>query len=330
MQKSASEFLPIPSTRQYCFVIGTVASLLPLACTNPLSRGPVEVTRESWDAQGLPGTHLATSHFDLYTTVDDAELLDFLPHFLEAAYGRYVEILPPNAEPATKLQTYLFATQRQWDSFTRRRFPSRYNVYSRIQMGGFSEGDTCVVYYLPQRGDTLAVIAHEGMHQYFGSQFQQRIPAWLNEGLACYCEGFDIAGNKTRFSATNNRFRINALRDALRSEGLLDLTDFLSTNAGKVIHKSRSRLTRSYYAQAWALIAYLRDGAPAEYRAGLKELLEDVRRGDLNRRARATRVSSESASRMSFGEAVFRTYVTDDLEEFDLRFREYARKLAGF
>jgi len=288
----------------------------------------VAVTQEDWQYQHTPGVHLTTEHFDVYTTTEDQELRSYLPGFLEATYRQYADLLPPPPGEHPRLQTYLFANQRQWDSFVRRNFPQRYDVYARIQVGGFAEGGTCVAYNVQPRSYTLSVIANEGMHQYFGVHFEQRIPAWLNEGMACYCEGFDFRRGRPVFTPQRNTVRLNPLREALAGDTLLPLPELLATDAGQVIIQSRSRAVRTYYAQAWALIVYLRHGADGGYAERFEAMMADVAAGQLGRRARAARLTAPDPGAVHFGESVFRAYIDEDLDAFDERFRAFMAKLA--
>ncbi|MCP4249534.1 MAG: M1 family metallopeptidase [bacterium] len=296
----------------------------------PQAAGPVLVIDEPWSYSGTEGVHLTTDHFDIYTTVDDTELRDYLPGFLEAVYRQYADLLPPPPEARSRLKTYLFINQRQWDRFVRENFPERYDVYSRIQVGGFAVGGTCVAYNISPRTYTLSVIAHEGLHQYFGSQFDQRIPAWLNEGLACYCEGFDFRRERAVFTPRRNTFRMNSLREALAGDALLPLSELLGTDAGQVIVQSRTRHTEPYCAQAWALIVFLRHGGNGAYADGFDRMLAEVAAGRLSRRARAARLTTNAPAKATFGENVFRAYITEDLADFEARFREFMISLVGF
>jgi len=311
--------------------------LFVLACLLPATPGchrngdePIfELRQEEWSFQRAPGVHLTTDHFDIYTTLDNRRMQEYLPLFLESVYRQYARLLPP-PDSDRRLQTYLFANQYQWRDFVRRRFPGRHEFLTSVQVGGFATGDMCVAYYRRPTAYTLAVIAHEGMHQYFGTYFDQRIPAWLNEGLACYCEGFDLRRDRPVFEPEHNTFRINRLREALANDTLLPLQHLLDTNAGSVILQSQAQLTSAYYAQAWALVVFLRHGGEDSSARQFDEMLADVAGGRLQERAQATRITSEQPGRMSFGEAVFRTYITEDLATFEEQYREYLLRLADF
>ncbi|HUU82308.1 MAG TPA: DUF1570 domain-containing protein [Phycisphaerae bacterium] len=276
----------------------------------------------------MQGTQITTEHFDIYTTVDDQEMRDYVPRFLEACYRQYADLLTPPEGPSPRMQTYLFANQRQSAEFTRQKFPGRTDVYERIGVGGFAIEGSCVTFYTRPRYYMLRTLAHEGLHQYFGAHFKQRIPAWLNEGMATYCEGFDLQRRQPVFSPTENSFRLNALREALSSDALIPLTELLSTHAGEVIVQAKSRLTQTYYAQVWALVVFLRHGADRTYAAGFEEMLADVAAGRLTARARAAGIAAETPSAAVTGEAVFRAYITDDLPAFEKAYRDYMVELA--
>ena len=71
-----------------------------------------------------------------------------------------------------------------------------------------------------------AIAAHEGWHQYTQTTFQNPLPVWLEEGLACYMEGFgwnrEGTGTPT-FNAWKNPERFDALARAYRENRLQPL-----------------------------------------------------------------------------------------------------------
>ena len=290
---------------------------------------PVVQAEEPWTFSRYEGHQFVTAHFDLYSTLTDADFEKALPAYLEAAYREYARLIPPKKGEDQRLQTYVFNTRAQWERFAATRFPARFPVYRQIAAGGFSEGNMCVAYYI-RRPYTLSVLAHEGMHQYVAQNCAVTLPAWLNEGLATYCESFELPGDKVHFTPRRNTFRINALRDALQSDTVLPLRAMLATDAGAVIIERQSVKTRTYYAQAWALVCYLRHGALGKYAGGFNKLLDDLSTGDVPVMAQAAKIRAPSPSTTSFGEAVFRAYITEDLDGFEEGFEGYLYDLAGF
>ncbi len=286
-----------------------------------------ELVKHEWGFQSRPGTQLTTDHFEIYTTSEDSDFVAFLPNYLETTYQFYASLLPPSADhDGQKLETYILADRHEWDAFVKRRYPGRYHLYRMISAGGFSEGRACVVYDIG-RVATLSVIAHEGLHQYFGAHFSEPLPAWLNEGLATYCESVEFRRDVPYFKPQHNSFRINHLRHAVAADDTMPLMELLATNAGNVIEGNQMAATASYYAQAWALIVYLRHGAGGKYAEGFREMLDGIADGTIRIKARAAKATSPSPSTTAYGQAVFYAYITQDVETFEADFRAYCEHL---
>ena len=297
-------------------------------CSSAPATPDFQLERQPWSFRGSEGVHLITDHFDIYTTADDQKLVDYLPAYLETMHAHYASVAPPPGDSTKRLQTYLFVNERQWMAFTKQRFPGRNEFLTSVQVGGFSVKDMCVMRYIRPAAYTLAVIAHEGLHQYLGAHFSPRIPAWLNEGLACYHEAFDVRPSGPVLQPLNNTFRLNGLRETLAGDGLLPFTELLAKHPGEVIIQSRSVVTRAYYAQAWALVAYLRHGARGRYAERFETLMADYARGVMATRAGAAQATAPDPAKVSFGEAVFRAYITDDLPAFEEDLYEFMERLA--
>jgi hypothetical protein len=312
------------------------ALLIVGACGPKPRAAQFTLSEEEWDFAPRTGRILTTDHFRIYTSIDDVELRTVLPLFAETAYLQYSALIyagkkgpPPSAAGSDrKLTTYLLRNREEWERFSRRFFPQRYATYARISYGGYTEQDTAVVYYDRQRSYTLSVLAHEGLHQYLYNLAGPAIPAWLNEGLACYCEAFDVPGNDVPvFTPTHNTFRLNYLREALAGKTMIPLKDILATDAGRVIDQYQAK---PYYAQVWSLLVYLRHGGNGRYAKGLERLLADLVGGQMATRASAARLGAPHPAEVSAGEAVFRAYITDDLEAFDRGWQAYVMKLVSF
>jgi len=299
-------------------------------CRSNPSLPEFTAVEEEWSYGQRTGKLLRTDHFEIRTTAADPEFVDVLPLFLETAYQQYAELVPVATPAATKLQTYVFANRGEWDRYVRETFPARYPVYARISAGGFADRNQCVAYYMPQRIYTLSIIAHEGLHQYLGAMFNVPVPAWLNEGLACYCETFQFKKGVPVFTPLDNSFRMNSLRQSLAGGSLIPLKEMLATDAGQVIVRSQSATTRAYYAQAWALVCMLRHGLHGKYRDGFDRMCADIGRRESVVRAQAARIAAPEPSATSMGEALFRAYISTDLEEFEAEYGQYMRQVCGF
>ncbi len=293
-----------------------------------LKMAPVEVHTESWTFGKTEGTLLTTPHYRIYTTLTDPQMLAILPRFMETAHRLYAQLLPvaqPSDEPSN---LYVFRTRNEWEAFTRRFTPSRASTYFRIRSGGYAEPNGTVVYYL-KRYVTFAVIAHEGFHMYVFRNFQPNaVPAWLNEGLASYCEGHEWQQDNPVFTPGVNRFRMNSVRRALIKGSLFKLDDMLGTNAGKVIQSSSDKV-ETYYAQAWSMVTFLMQGPRGKYAPGFQRLRTELgteeQRLTVNAYIAAHPKSDGQA--LGAGEALFRSYITEDLEGFNADYGLWLRKL---
>ncbi len=305
-------------------------AIIPAGCTFGDHRpATVAVSVEEWSGEGLTGRKLTTEHFDIVSTVRDTEFEAALPAFLEAAYEQYEATLPGTVDVDTRLTTYIFGSRSEWMRFTRRRFPVRYKVYSRIRAGGFTEGDQSVSFYAT-RAAALATLAHEGWHQFVGARLTTPIPAWLNEGLACYHEAVDFAGSAPRFTPRHNTFRINSLRDAIQENRLMPLREIVDTDAGRVITHYHGGIAQGYYAQAWALITFLRHGAGGRYAEGFKRMLDDLADGTFHIRAGAARITDREDVGAGFGQAAFRAYFGRTPDDLAIEYNDHLLQIAGF
>jgi hypothetical protein len=134
------------------------------------------------------------------------------------------------------------------------------------------------------------VVSHEAWHQYSWFAFKDRLPSWLEEGLATQNEAIEWRSERTRgagggtgdivpvFRPEMNWRRFSSLQYAVRNERMWKLGDLLSTHAGQVIKMPQQRID-AYYAQLWSLVLFL-ERSPA-YRPRLEALLADAAAGKL-------------------------------------------------
>lgn len=340
-----------------CAIAAAVTLLIPVSsCRTPAGKPALPVVKapavsvsvQTWSGEGLSGRLLSTEHFDIISTLRDEPFEAALPGFLEAAYRRYAEIIPddpesrgfsPRGDPRSgprrvkpvvrRLTTYIFGTRWEWQRFARRRFSSRYEVYARIVSGGFAEGTTSVSFHR-SRSSTLATLAHEGWHQYVAASVPGPMPAWLDEGFACYHEAVDFAGAEPRFTPQHNTFRINSLRDALQADRLLPLSEIIDTNAGDIITHGHAGIAQVYYAQVWALVTFLKHGDEGRYAAGLQLMLNHIADGSFHVRSGAARLTGNDGAAESAAHSVFRTYFSRSVEEITEPYREHLIRIADF
>lgn len=290
---------------------------------------PVTVSVTDWTIDRYRAKRLTSEHFDIYSTLQDKVFEAALPAFMEAAYRQYSATLPPDEEHHKKMTVYLFGLRRQWRNFVRQHYPTRFSLYDRIRTGGFTEGDTSVSFYM-NRSTTLATLAHEGWHQYVESRLNTTIPAWLNEGLACYFESIDYSGEQPKFTPQRNTLRINSLRSALQQRSLFTLREIVSTHAGEVIRNSGTRNTQTYYAQAWALITFLRHGGQGVYADDFDRLLADIADGSYRIRLSAAGLGETGIVEKTLGAATFQAYFGFLPETLAEEYHEHLMNISGF
>ena len=308
-------------------VMGMVAIALAGCATVPRAPEFTLEKKEPWKFGKAAGVMMETDHYRIYSTHTDEFFNDLLPSFVESAHQLYRTLVPYEYSRPRKLDTYMFGTRRQWYTFAKAKYPHRERIFSRISSGAFTEGSVSVNYFI-RNSETLSILAHEGFHQYVGNMQFPRIPAWLNEGLACYCESIKFKGRRPIFTMRENLLRANFLRSALATDTLIPLKQMLDTNAGKEIVKQQIANTQAYYAQAWALVTFLKHSR--KYAHSFDGLLKDIGSERLRQRVREYRRQVPQGHKLTFGEALFCSYITEDLETFEQEYRKYMAKLVSF
>lgn len=292
-------------------------------CTQRDERPTVEYEQSRWAFGRTPGYRLESEHYEVFTTVEEKNLIGCIPDTLEAAYAYYQTLVPAERPPREKMKVYLFATRPQWAGFTEKFTGSKAKIFLQVRNGGYTEGGVAAIQYVSHQ-TTFPILTHEGFHQYLFNCVSADVPAWLNEGLATLCEGQRWAGWRLEsFDADYNPSRENDLVEALLANRLFPLRVLLETNAGKVV-QGTTRGVVTYYSQVWALMLFLREGAEGRYAPAFTRLLDDLGKPELEQKARAAFIWSEGKE-YNVGEALFRAYISDDLNSFEQEFVAFMR-----
>lgn len=300
------------------FVLTVVVSA---GCQRP----QVEYQINPWPLKTFKGHIIETEHYRIYTTVADPLLHRASAQLVERQYERISEML--GVEPIEKMPAYIFANRHQWEAFTRSKLGPRADAYLQIREGGYAADKMCVLYYIG-RYPTLAVLAHELFHLYIDTATDHRIPAWLNEGLSTFFEAHEWQGINPKFTPNKNVFRRNVLADAFIRNAFFPLEELLATHAGKIT-KHPSAKVGTYYSQLWALIQFLRNGQSGKYAQRFETMLAEMGTRKMTMRARAYLAASGTAQTISFGQAVFRQYITEETAQFEQEFTSYIQQLVG-
>ncbi len=308
-----------------CTAIALSAAALALAgcaATQPV-RQSVEFRVEDWKFGETPGKKILTEHYQIHTTLTDPVLVDALPQFVEGCYEHYHTLVPSRHDPNELMPVFLFATRPEWAAFTRKFTGPRARQFLQVRNGGYSEAGVSVIEYVAH-SVTFPLFAHEGFHQYVHHCVGHEIPAWLNEGLAVECEGQRWGVRLKEFDPWYNPARRNVLAQALIANKLHPLRTLLRTHAGEIVGGSLQSIG-SYYAQVWALVLFLREGENGKYRDKFAKLLTDLSSGEAVQRGNVAAISS-AGELPTFGEALFTSYVGDDLPTIELEYFKFMRE----
>jgi hypothetical protein len=284
---------------------------------------------QPWSFNGVPGRMVRTTWYRLFTTDTDPWIQREMPEFLERCLDRYTSELAVLPRPSMRLDTFLMRDRDQWELLTKQAMGADAGPFLRIQRGGFASGGRALLWSIGRR-DTFAITAHEGWHQYTQRAFREALPAWAEEGVAVYMEGFtadarDPARPVPSPWANLERFdRLRAAESAGRSLGVQALADL---SPASLVSGGAERALDSY-AQLWALLLYVRadDGRAA----ALNGLLSDAANGRMARRAmiqRGRAVPIEGAGAPS-GADVFEAYFGPP-ERFEAGYRAFVARLVA-
>ncbi len=278
-----------------------------------------------WHLKYRTGTVLESDHYVIYTTVKDTDFHAAAVDLAEGEYQRFKSAV--SIEPKEKMTLFIFSDVRQWVAFTNAKFtPEQAAVYMRIRNGGYTADNFSAFYYMG-RYATLTILAHELFHLYINlAAGPEQIPAWVNEGMATYFEAHEWDVNRVVFTPKKNLFRRQNLSEAIAANRLFTLRELLKTHAGEVVCLPMSKVL-AYYAEVWALIQYLQDPASGEYHKNFQNLLCELGTHDMTMKIRGFLTTVREEDNVSTGEALFRVYITDDLDQFDRDFQAYLPKL---
>lgn len=260
-------------------VLFALLIVLASGCAQKPKQVPAVTGIEPWRWQNVEGHIVTTPHYRLYTTVDDTAVLDRMARLLEGAYAEYVKLAPPlpqQSREVAAMQVYLFDDPAALEAFTRKLAGKEADVYLSVGTGGYTY-DGKVVCYLGSEADTFGTLAHEGLHQYIGENFRNRLPPTIEEGLACTFESVTVLpSGDVKFDLTSNPRRSQWLARAHRDKTLIPLDTLIYLHGGDLAGRPLA-LVEGYYGQCWALARMLRND-PA-YAERFKYMLTAVQTG---------------------------------------------------
>ena len=254
---------------------------------------------------------IQTQYYRIHTDLDP-QLADDLARRMDKMYELYANRLSGFA-PAEKLKTvprfevYLFRRQQDYLNYAGERMKNTGGV--------FMSGRNLLASFLGDLGrDSLRrTLQHEAFHQFAHTVISPDTPVWLNEGLAQVFEEGIWTGTQFDLEQVPPR-RLRQLRDDMDNQRLIKFETLMAMTPEEWARRLQDDHVSgaTQYNQSWAMVYFLvsapgPDGKPL-YRGRLLQLLKLLNEG-------------------KGGEAAFREAFGNNLDGFQKRFVDYARKL---
>jgi len=307
-------------------LVTCLAGCAPSAVSNRGIEQPALVSFQKLSIEGSAGTRISTPHYQIYSTIEDDQVLHRVAQVMEGALAQYRELAPNIPLSDHPMDCYLFESRDQWAAFTKSHTGEDAAIYLRVNRGGYTVGDWYVAYWI---GDTAtySVAAHEGWHQYVARHLKGRLPPFLEEGMACLFEQVEWDRELPRWDLSRNSSRMISLRAAVSGDHLYPLSQLVRMHAGQVVGKSSARI-EAFYAESWAFARFLYDGNGGRNRPAIRRMLSD---------AAAGRLFDDSSRQLSDGplwdsstaKPMLEHYLGASLAEVERSFRAYMDQLVS-
>jgi len=302
---------------------------------SPLPEGiPAANSIDPWDNKYGPGLRLTTAHYQIFTTLLEPEMLRRIPAFMESVYRAYKTQLTESVEPQTGLTIYLFASRRQWERFTKDFTGDQARTFCRIKAGAYYHNGSCVAYDIgPAR--TLAVLGHEGWHQFSDKHFKFRLPSWIDEGIAMLFETKDAESGTFQLAPAKNVYRLNSLRKTLENDSMIPLRELISSNPGDVLAMDRTEAVMAFYSQAYALVRFLQEVDSGRRKEAYHRLLADGLHGRWKLDGKNMRIAVDRSIPRNIlwnhavGLILFKDYVGDDYDRIEREYLTFCRQIVN-
>ena len=272
-----------------------------------------------------------TRHYDIFTTCTNPQLIARLPDFMERAFDAYQSLLPTPVNSRYPARIYLFDGRDPWECFTRSFAGDQAEVLLRIQQGAYCLKDACVAYDIGVTR-TLAALAHEGWHQFACRYVQDRLPSWLDEGLAMQFESLAVTTPGHAFDPVENPYRVQAMKQLLAQSQWCPLAEILAMSPGEVMASNQAASVVSFYSQSYALVRFL---SQDRYARDFQQLLWDGASGRwpltpaYQRIAMDRNLPKTLTWNRRVGPELFKYYIGDDLDRLDREYLRFCRAWVG-
>jgi hypothetical protein len=218
-----------------------------------------------------------TKHYDIRTDLEPALVSD-LSTRMDTMYDEYCRRLsdfsPPNNAPP--LPVFLFSREADYEALT----------HSPNSGGMFvvpPKGKPFLTAYLESQGrdELRRTLQHEALHQFAYFAISDRIPVWLNEGIAQLFEEGIWTGRTFTLGQIPPR-RVRQLQADMNAHRLVNFKKFFAVTSPQwqmTLARDADASAR-YYNQAWAMTYFLTESNTADYRARLIDFLKRLHTGE--------------------------------------------------
>ena len=250
-------------------------------------------------------TRLKSRHYEIVTD---------LPRDEAMAYGRHMDIVFAEftsrlrgfgVRNATPMTLYLMSDQVAYMNLLAGFGINGTNSGGMFFWGGDASGLATFVRGR-DRATVLATLQHEGFHQFAYLRISDRLPIWVNEGLAEWFGEALIVRGKLRLGLAPSS-RVSALRTAHDRRDLMTLEDFLTMTSREWSNNLRSGSPRGWtqYDQAWSVVHFLIDADDGRYAGMLLDYLKACQQG------------------LDTDQAIERAFKSRDLTQFEKRYLDW-------
>ncbi len=242
-------------------------------------------------ANVLPFKQFNSRHYRVFSTVNMPETQYYARHMdivFEEYKRRFDSINPDSVIDGEKLPLYLMRTHKEYNRFLQRLRPG-----APEQTGGMffktRAGQGLATFTHHRKLSitrTITVLQHEGFHQFAQAYFAQRLPIWVNEGLAQYFEDGFIVGDRMHLQVCNGQ-RLRLIKQALKSGQAIPFKRLLSMDKKtwwEQILGSKKRGPVAY-AQTWSMVYFLVHGRGGGMREAFNAYLRKLNQGMSSRKA---------------------------------------------
>lgn len=144
-------------------------------------------------------------------------------------------------------------------------------------IGGFFEpwSNRVVSYWEPDINAVLNTLFHEASHQFMRDVTKNTVPAWINEGIACYFEGTELLPNGKILANLVPESRLRSLVNILKGD-MADVKDAITYFQG-------GSYDGIFYPVGWGLVYFMRnyenENAERVYRPHFDAYVETYKSG---------------------------------------------------